>query len=432
MSHSAISVGLMGLGTVGRGVYRILLDNSENIRRKVEVPVEITKILVRDPAKNRGLEPEPGILTTEVSDIIDNPGIDLVVELIGGIDPALDYVKTALSNGKTVITANKDMVALHGKELFELAEANNCNLLFEASVAGGIPIIRPLKECLAANRIQEIMGIINGTTNYMLTKMTAEGSDFTEVLQEAQAKGFAESDPTADIEGYDAARKIAILSSIAFNSRVTLNDVYVEGITKITSKDITYARELNYAIKLLAIAKETGEGIEVRVHPVLIPVTHPLASVNDVFNAIFVRGDAVGDTMFYGRGAGEMPTASAVVADIMDAARCRSHNVPSYIGCTCYEEKPVKPMGLTESKYYIRLQVADRPGVLASIAYAFGDKDVSLASVIQEETEGELAELVMVTHKVRERNLQEALEIIRHLSSVIDVCNFIRVEGEDQ
>lgn len=432
MSRSEIKIGLMGLGTVGRGVYRILTGNCENIRRKVGVPVDIAKILVKDPGKDRGLEIEPSLLTTSVSDIIEDPEIDLIVELIGGIDPALDYVKTALSNGKSVITANKDMIALHGKELFELAETNNCGILFEASVAGGIPIIRPLKQCLAANRIQQIIGIINGTTNYMLTKMTAEGSDFKEVLKEAQAKGFAEADPTSDIEGYDAARKLAILSSIAFNSRVTLNDVYVEGITGITSKDITYAGELNYVIKLLAIAKETGEGIEVRVHPALIPASHPLASVNDVFNAIFVRGDAVGDTMFYGQGAGEMPTASAVVADIMDAARSLGHNTPTFMGCTCYEEKPVKPMGLTESKYYIRLRVADRPGVLASIAYAFGDKEVSLASVIQEQTESEAAEIVMVTHRVREKNLQDALEIIRHLSSVIEVCNFIRVEGEDQ
>ncbi|MTI84071.1 MAG: homoserine dehydrogenase [Firmicutes bacterium] len=432
MSDAKISVGLMGIGTVGRGVYRILTDNCANIQRKVGAPVDIEKILVKDLGKDRGLEIEPSKLTTEVADIIDNPDIDLVVELIGGLEPALDYVKRALTNGKSVITANKDMIAMHGKELFELAEANQCDLLFEASVAGGIPIIRPLKECLAANRMQEVMGIINGTTNFMLTKMTAEGSDFNEVLEEAQAKGFAESDPTSDIEGYDAARKLAILSSIAFNSRVTLNDVYVEGITKITSQDITYAQELNYAIKLLAISKETSDGIEVRVHPALIPNHHPLASVNDVFNAIFVRGDAVGDAMFYGQGAGEMPTASAVTADIMDAARACLYNVPSLIGCTCYEEKPVKSMGLTESKYYIRLRVADRPGVLASIAYAFGDKEVSLASVIQEQNEGDEAELVMVTHKVREKNLQEALEMIRHLSSVIDVCNFIRVAGEEQ
>lgn len=431
MSRKEIKIGLMGLGTVGRGVYRILTGNCENIRRKVGVPVKISKILVKDPGKDRGLEIEPQALTTDVSDIVNNPEIDLVVELIGGIDPTVEYVKTALSGGKTVITANKDMIALYGKELFEIAGNNACGILFEASVAGGIPIIHPLKHCLAGNRIQQIMGIINGTTNYMLTKMTAEGSDFEEALQEAQARGYAEADPTSDIEGYDAARKLAILSSIAFNSRVTLHDVYVEGITGITAKDITYASELNYVIKLLGIAKETEEGIEVRVHPALIPVAHPLAAVNDVFNAIFVRGDAVGDTMFFGQGAGEMPTASAVVGDIMDAARTLL-NGAEFLGCTCYDEKPVKPMGLTESKYYIRLRVADRPGVLASIAYAFGDKNVSLASVIQEQTESDAAELVMVTHKVKEKNLQDALEIIRHLSSVIEVCNFIRVEAEDR
>lgn len=431
MSRSEIKVGLMGLGTVGRGVYRILTDNRENIRRKVGIPLEITKILVKNPTKDRGLEIDTRLLTTNAPEIIDNPEIDVVVELIGGLDPAFDYVKTALSNGKSVVTANKDMIALHGKELFEIAEANNTNLLFEASVAGGIPIIRPLKQCLAANRIQQIIGIINGTTNYMLTQMTAQGRDFDEVLKEAQAKGYAEADPTSDIEGYDAARKLAILASIAFNSRVTINDVYVQGITEITATDIAYASELNYVIKLLGIAKETAEGIEVRVHPALIPASHPLASVNDVFNAIFVKGDAVGDTMFYGRGAGEMPTASAVVADIMDASHAILRNVPDIMGCTCFEEKPIKAMGLTESKYYIRLRVIDRPGVLASIAYAFGDKEVSLASVIQKQTEDDTAEIVMVTHKVREKNLLDAIEIIRHLSSVIEVCNFIRVEGEN-
>lgn len=431
MAISQINVGLMGLGTVGRGVYRILTGNSANIRRKVGVPVEITRILVKNPAKQRGLEIDEDLLTTDVYDITDNPDVHLVVELIGGLDPAVEYVKRALANGKSVITANKDMMALYGKELFEIAAGSGSDLLFEASVAGGIPVIRPLKQCLAANHIQQIMGIINGTTNYMLTKMTLEGCEFKDVLREAQEKGYAEADPTSDIEGYDAARKLAILASIAFNSRVTLNDVYVEGITKISSTDISYATELQYVIKLLAIAKETEEGIEARVHPALIPAHHPLASVKDVYNAIYIKGDAVGDTMFYGQGAGEMPTASAVVADVMDASHSLLRNVSGLMGCTCFEEKPVKSMGLTESKYYIRLKVKDRPGVLASIAYAFGDKTVSLASVIQKQTGGEDAEIVLVTHKVREKNLLDALEIIRHLSSVVEVCNFIRVEGED-
>ncbi|SFQ96725.1 homoserine dehydrogenase [Desulfoscipio geothermicus] len=430
MSAEHLQIGLLGFGTVGRGVYRILTGNGESVKQKIGAGVTIKKILVRNMDKDRGIDVGPAKFTTRVEDIIDDPEISIVVEVMGGTEPTLDYVSRALQNGKSVVTANKDMIAAHGKQLFELSEANNADLLFEASVAGGIPIIRPLKQCLAANRISQVIGIINGTTNYMLTKMTEEGSDFDDVLREAQAKGYAEADPTADIEGYDAARKLAILASIAFNSRIGLDDVYVEGITRITAADIAYAKELNYTIKLLGIAKETADGIEARVHPTLIPHHHPLAAVNDVYNAIFVTGDAVGDTMFYGQGAGELPTASAVTADIMDAARDLLRSVPGIISCTCYEEKPVKDMGATLCKYYIRLNVADRPGVLASIAYAFGDKEVSLASVLQKQTDTKNAEIVLVTHLVREQNMQEALEIIKHLSSVNEVSNIIRVEGE--
>ncbi|WP_027363376.1 homoserine dehydrogenase [Desulfotruncus alcoholivorax] len=430
MSADNIKIGMLGLGTVGRGVYRIITGNGENIKRKIGAGLEIKKILVRDLSKDRGVEVDPRLLTSDINDIIEDQEIKIVIEVMGGIGPALDFVKLALQKGKSVVTANKDMIAVYGKQLFELAEDNQADLLFEASVAGGIPIIRPLKQCLAANRINQVIGIINGTTNYMLTKMTKEGSDFEEVLKEAQEMGYAEANPASDIEGYDAARKLAILASIAFNSRVVLDDVYVEGITKITATDISYAGELNYTVKLLGIAKETEEGVEVRVHPTLIPVDHPLAAVNDVFNAIFVSGDAVGDTMFYGRGAGEMPTASAVVGDVMDAARDLLRNVPGIISCTCYDEKPVKDMGLVECRYYIRIQVSDRPGVLASIAYAFSDKEVSLATVLQKQTDSVTAEIVLVTHKVREKNMREALEIIKHLSSVKDISNVIRVEGD--
>lgn len=430
MSVENIQIGMLGLGTVGRGVYRVITGNGENIKRKIGAGLEIKKILVRDLNRARGVEVEPQLLTSEINDIMEDPEIKIVIEVMGGIEPTLDFVKLALQKGKSVVTANKDMIAVYGKQLFELAAANQADLLFEASVAGGIPIIRPLKQCLAANRINQVIGIINGTTNYMLTKMTKEGSDFEKVLKEAQDRGYAEANPASDIEGYDAARKLAILASIAFNSRVVLDDVYVEGITKITAADIAYAGELNYTVKLLGIAKETEEGVEVRVHPTLIPVDHPLAAVNDVFNAIFVSGDAVGDTMFYGRGAGELPTASAVVSDAMDAARDLLRNVPGIIACTCYDEKPVKNMGLVESRYYIRIQVSDKPGVLASIAYAFSDKEVSLATVLQKQTDSVTAEIVLVTHRVREKNMREALEIIKHLSSVKEISNVIRVEGD--
>lgn len=430
MAEQVINVGLLGLGTVGRGVYRILKKNSTGIEQKVGARIEIKKILVRDLAKNRGIVPEEGLLTTNISDIVDNAEIDLVVEVMGGINPALEYSLSALRHGKSLVTANKDMVALHGRELFEAAEANCCDVLFEASVAGGIPIIRPLKECLAANRIEQVIGIINGTTNYMLTRMSKEGLDFYQVLKEAQDLGYAEADPSADVEGFDAARKLTILSSIAFNTRIALDQVYVEGITGITAEDIVYASELNYVIKLLGIAKESAEGIEVRVHPALLPKNHPLAAVNDVYNAIFIRGDAVGDVMFYGRGAGEMPTASAVVGDVMNAARNLLKKVPGIISCTCFEEKPVKPMSATLTKYYVRLNVVDKPGVLAGIALIFGNHEVSLSSVLQRHTTGNAAEIVLVTHEVLEGNFQDAIKFIKELPTVHQITSIIRTEGD--
>lgn len=431
MERQIIKIGLLGLGTVGRGVFRILQENRESIQQRIGARLEIKKILVRSLAKDRGIELPAGILTTDLNEITCDPEIKIVVEVLGGTNPTLDYVLAALSNGKSVVTANKDMVAEYGQVLFETAKKYNCDLLFEASVAGGIPIIRTLKQSLAGNRIEEVFGIINGTTNYMLTKMTREGSGFAQVLAEAQAKGYAEADPTADVGGFDAARKIAILASIAFNTRVPLSKVHTEGITGITADDITFANELGYVIKLLGIAKNRPDGIEVRVHPTFIPKHHPLAAVGDVFNAVFVRGNAVGDTMFYGKGAGELPTASAVVADIMDAARDIMQGVPGFIGCTCFDHKPVLGIGETFSKYYIRLKVADKPGVLASVALIFGNKEVSLKSVIQKGATGKTAELVLITHKVQEQNVQDALMDLKQLSSVLEVANVIRVEGED-
>ncbi|MFZ5644174.1 MAG: homoserine dehydrogenase [Bacillota bacterium] len=424
-----IKIGFLGFGTVGSGASRILASNTDSIAKKVGARVEIGGVLVRDKQKKRAYEIDPAILTTDPNEIIESNDIDIIVEVMGGISPAREYVIRAMEKGKSIVTANKDMMALHGKELFKAADEHGVDLLFEGSVAGGIPIIRPLKHCLAANRLKEIIGIINGTTNYMLTKMTAEGNDFGDVLKEAQLKGYAEADPSSDIEGFDAARKLAILASIAFNTRVTLDDVYVEGITKISKEDIAYARDLKYIIKLLGLAKDTDNGVETRVHPCFIPENHPLASVNDVYNAIFVKGDAVGDVMFFGRGAGDMPTGSAVVSDIMEAARNRVKNITG-IHCTCYEEKTLKEIGDTESKYYLRLKVTDRPGVLASIAFALGDQNVSIASVLQKHTYEDMAEIVLVTHLVREKNMQSALKIIEQLAAVREVCNIIRVEGD--
>lgn len=432
MQKSNIKVGLIGLGTVGTGVAKIILNNGANIEKKIGARLEIKKIAVRDINKKRDIEIGSEVFTNNVEDVINDPDIDIIIEVAGGIEPTKDYVIKALNSGKSVVTANKDLIALYGKELYDAASANNVDLLFEASVGGGIPIIRPLKECLAGNQIEEIFGIINGTTNYMLTKMTAEGSDFAEVLKEAQAKGYAEADPTADVEGLDAARKLAILASIAFNTRVTLKDVYVEGITKISADDIEYANQLGYIIKLLAIAKESDGSVEARVHPTFIPKDHPLASVNDVFNAIFVKGDAVGETMFYGRGAGELPTASAIMGDVIAASRNIIENNKGCIGCTCYEDKPIKNVGETKTKYYIRLNVHDRPGVLAGIASVLGSQEVSIASLIQTKTKGDKAEIVIVTHQVLERNLQDALKIVEGLSTVDSIANVIRVEGKDK
>lgn len=424
-----VNIGLLGLGTVGSGVVRLLQQNGALITQKLGRPLKISRVLVRERNRPRQVEVDPALLTTDADGIINDPDIHIIVEVMGGTDAAREYILKAMERGKSVVTANKDLLALYGKELFDAAASNGVDLFFEASVGGGIPIIRPLKECLAGNKIRQVMGIVNGTTNYILTKMSREGRDFQEVLREAQDLGYAEADPAADIEGDDAARKMAILASIAFNTRVTYADVYREGISHITAQDISYAADLGYVIKLLGIAREDEEGIEVRVHPALLPGNHPLASVNDVFNAIFIEGDAVGETMFYGRGAGSMPTASAVVGDIIEAARNLNYQTRGRITCTCFYDKPIKPVGTINTKYYLRLLVVDRPGVLAAIAGVFGEREVSLASVIQERMLGELAELVLITHRVREQNLQDALKVLAGLPVVKEIACVVRVEG---
>ena len=428
--NKVVHVGLLGFGTVGGGVVQIFQNNAAMMARKTGAELHIKKILVRDLKKPRAVHCDAA-LTTDPADILNDPEIQIVVELLGGEEPAHSLMLAALQNGKHVVTANKDVIARHGRELFAAAEQQGVNLLFEASVGGGIPIIRPLKRCLAANRITEVMGIVNGTTNYMLDKMTTDGVDFASVLAEAQAKGYAEADPTADVGGWDAARKIAILASIAFGTRVSLEDVSVEGITRIEPEDIDYGRELDYVVKLLAIAQENEKGVNARVHPAFIHKSHPLAAVRDVFNAIFVRGDAVGDTMFYGRGAGALPTASAVCADVMEAARDICFHSSSHILCTCYEEKRIFSIAETESPYYIRLLAEDRPGVMAAIAGAFGSQQVSLNSVIQKRRVGNRAEIVLITYKVNDADLQLAVQTLAGLSVVNKVSTVIRVVGDD-
>lgn len=428
-----INIGLLGYGTVGSGVAELIDRNSEIIAQRTGDKVVLKKVLERsqDTIQQAGLTPD--MIAEDINDIINDPEIDIVVELIGGIEPTFTFIIAAMKQGKHVVSANKDLIATKGADIFATAAENNVDFYFEASVAGGIPIIYPLKQSLTGNKILEVIGILNGTTNYILTKMSQEGRPFAEVLQEAQQLGYAEADPTADVEGLDAARKIAILSSIAFNSRVTLDNVYVEGITAISPADIRYARELGYVIKLLAIAKEDEQGrIATRVHPAFLPKNHPLAAVNDVFNAVFVRGDAVGEIMHYGRGAGKMPTASSVVGDIIEIGRNMLAKTNGRIGCTCYTSKTMLSINELKAKFYIRMTVTDRPGVLAGIAGVFGNNNVSIASVLQKASQDNMAELIMVTHEVKEQNLRDALAVLRGMSIVSEIDNVIRLEGTER
>lgn len=425
MSTKKIKVALLGVGTVGTGVYKLIQRRSDVMVQTIGAEMEVSKILVHNLNKKReGID--PALLTDNWQEIVNDPEIQIVVEVMGGIEPAKTMILEALHAGKHVVTANKDLLAAHGKELLDAAEEKHCDLLFEAAVAGGIPIIRPLKQCLAGNEINEVIGIVNGTTNYILTKMFEENMSFEAALAKATELGYAEADPTADVEGLDAGRKVAIMASIAFHSRVVFDDVYTEGITKITSDDIAYAKEFDSVIKLLGVAHNTENGIEVGVYPMLLNKEHPLASVRDSFNAVFVHGDAVDDAMFYGRGAGELPTASAVMGDIIDVARNIAYNCNGRISCTCYKETPIKKFDEVENKFFLRMQVKNQPGVLASIATVFGSHGVSIARVVQKHIKGEEAELVIVTDKVREDYLKNALHELEDIESIFEISSVIR------
>ena len=426
MEQAVRKIALLGMGTVGGGVYEIIERQKEEMPFKIGAALEVVKVLVRNKAKYADRIPAEK-LTDVWEDVIGDDSIDIVVEVMGGIEPARTYIKAALEKGKHVVTANKDLMAMHGHELLELAGEHHCDLLFEAAVAGGIPIIRPLKQCLAGNNITELMGIINGTTNFILTKMKEDGMDFGEALQLATDLGYAEADPTADIEGYDAGRKLAIMASIAFHTSVTFDDVFTEGITKITAKDMRYAKEMGCSIKLLGIAKNTETGIEVKVHPTMIPENHPLAAVNDSFNAVFVHGDAVDDAMFYGRGAGALPTGSAVVGDIMDVARNMLFHCNGRIGCSCYKNLPIKQIGDTTSRYYIRMRLEDRAGTLAAMAGVFAENDASIAILLQKETIENDAEIVVVTHEVAEKKFMDAIKKFSSMEMVKEISSIIRV-----
>jgi homoserine dehydrogenase len=424
-----IGVGLIGLGTVGSGVVEILKRHREDFARRADVDIDLVRFADRDPARAEALGLPMDRFTHQATELIADPAVDIVIELVGGTGVAKDFVLSALRAGKSVVTANKALMASSGQEVMESAAAAGVDIAFEASVGGGIPIIGPLKHSLVSNEIVSVVGIVNGTTNYMLTRMTDDGLDYASALAEAQERGFAEADPTADVDGLDAAAKIAILASIAFNSRVTVDRVPVEGIRGITTADIAYAAEMGLAIKLVAIARRTDSGIDVRVHPTMIPVAHPLANVSGVYNAIYVTGDAVGETMFFGEGAGSLPAASAVVGDVIEVARHIRSGCLNLVGCTCNEQLTVRDIASLETSFFIRFIVADRPGVLAAVASSFGEHGVSIASVIQKRVcdSGDV-ELVYVTHRATEASVRTALAEIGLLDVVTEVASVIRVE----
>ena len=431
-----INLGLIGFGTVGQGVVKILRENRKVIEERLGAVLDLKKIADIDIETPRAVKVNKNILTKDAGEILKDPEIDIVIELIGGLEPARTFILEAFNNNKHVVTANKALLAQHGKEIFSKANERSSNIGFEASVGGGIPIIRSLKEGLVANNFKSIYGIINGTGNYILTKMTDEGGKFDEVLKEAKEKGYAETDPTLDIEGIDSAHKIVILASIAFGTYFPLERVYTEGITKITPMDIQYAIELGYKIKLLAIAKKYNDKIDVRVHPTMIPMENPISKVDGVLNAIYTTGDVVGENIFIGRGAGSLPTGSAIVGDIVDISRElilgieKKIRVPSI----SYRKESIRPLTLMNikevvSEYYLRFSVLDKPGVLSKISGVLGNHHISISSVIQKgRREGESVPLVMMTHEAREENMQSALMKIDKLDVVADKTVLIRVE----
>jgi homoserine dehydrogenase len=426
-----IRVALLGCGTVGTEVVRLLTDQAADLTARVGAPVELAGIAVRKPNKHREVPAE--LLTTDAEGLVTSAEVDVVVEVIGGIEPARTLLLAALRAGKSVVTANKALLAEHSGELFEASDASGADLYFEAAVAGAIPLLRPLRESLAGDRITRVMGIVNGTTNFILSGMDSTGASYAETLEEATRLGYAEADPTADVDGFGAASKAAILASLAFHSRVTAADVHREGIASVSAADIAAAKALGRTVKLLAICERVtqadGEGISVRVHPAMIPASHPLASVHGAFNAVFVEADAAGEMMFYGQGAGGAPTASAVLGDLVAVARNRVHQGRGPRE-SAYAALPVRPMGQTPTRYHISLDVADRAGVLSQVAAVFAEHDVSIAAVRQEGRVDD-ASLVIVTHAATDAALRSTVDKIGGLPVVREVVSVMRVEGEE-
>ena len=427
MAQQSIKVGILGAGVGGGGLYHVLQENALQIRRITGADLLVAAVCDIDWDRPRDFALPDELKTSDAMAVINNPDIDIIVETIGGTEAAKDYVMAAIAAGKSVVTSNKELMAKHGEQILSAAAQQGVDVEFEGSVGGVIPIIRSLKESLTANRIDELVGIVNGTTNYILTRMSQEGKEFAEVLSEAQQLGYAEADPTDDIEGIDSANKLAILAAIAFGARAPVEKIYREGISAVTAADLDYARRMNYVIKLLAIGKRDDDQLELRVHPALLPTDHPLAAVSGVFNAIFIRGPECGEMMLYGQGAGALPTGSAVAADVIDCARNIIHNSTGRIPCTCEGPAQIRPMAETETRVYLRMRVADRPGAFGTIATIFGQEGVSIQSVIQESSQDDVAEIVWVMHKGPEKNLQSALSCIRGLHIVEDICSMIRV-----
>jgi len=434
MKKDKISVGIIGFGTVGTGTVKILLENKEILKERLGFEIDLRRIADLDIEKDRGIKLPKGIMTTIVDDILRDPEIDIVVELIGGIRPARDFILKAINNHKHVVTANKALLATEGNEIFAAAHKRGVEIGFEASVAGGIPIIKVIREGLVANRIKAVYGIINGTSNYILTKMTEENVDFSAALKEAQALGYAEDDPTLDIEGIDSAHKLSILACLSYGIPVSYEDIYKEGISRITPQDIGFASELGYKVKLLAIAKESDSKIELRVHPTMLPKEYLISKVDGPFNAIYVEGDATGSTLYYGRGAGSMPTGSAVVSDIVDIARNIRKNATGRVPVLTktLRNLRIKKMDDVTSKYYFRFSALDKPGVLSKISGILGSYNISIASVIQKGRRvGEAVPLVVLTHEAKEKDVRQAIREIDQLPVVMDKTVFIRVEGKE-
>jgi len=428
-----VNVGLLGCGNVGAALVQLVAERGAQIEERTGIDLRIAQVAVRSASKERDVAVDPSVLTTDARAVVDDPDVDLVVEVIGGIEPARTLILAALEAGKPVVTANKELLANVGAELYAAAEAAGVDLLFEAAVAGGIPLMRPLRESLVGEDVARVMGIVNGTTNYILTKMAEEGWTYAAALAEAQSLGYAERDPTADVEGFDAGAKAAIIATIAFGAGVVAGDVYHEGISNLTDTDIAFAARLGYVIKLLAIAERFEDGsVAVRVHPAMVPNDHPLAAVRDSFNAVFVEGRAVGDLMFYGRGAGGFPTASAVLGDVIDGAVNLAKGASASIGS--FEPATIRPVDELRSAFYVNLEVQDRPGVLATVAGAFGDHGVSIRSMEQESIEDAAdgaARLTFITHSAREADLRATLGELRSLDAVVSVGSVLRVVGDD-